>query len=296
MTGMAELSFRDRFWSPPVAHAVTSPSAILALGAGAAIGIIATAPVSIPLAIVGAVFGGLLGYGGRVALAIPRVKSAGDIDPFAVNEPWRHAVKDALQAKRRFTEAMANFRDGPLKDSVTTVGGRLDDAVHECWRIAQQGQLVADARKRIDDREVTWELQRQASLIAPGSQASETQSRTIESLKSQLATAQRMDQLIASTRDELDLINARLDESVTQAIELSVSNRSDGLDPLGADVDAIVDDLESLRQAMGDLDGPGSVAGDPSGSPTQAAADQLGIGDQAAGNGPGSAPQSRPTP
>jgi hypothetical protein len=221
-----------------------------------------------------------------VALAIPRPATDGGVDPFGVGEPWRHAVIDAQQARRRFTEAEGTFRAGPLRDRLGTIGDRLDDAVQECWRIAKQGQLLAEARKRIDDREVQWELQRIAEQLPSGTEASPTQARTIDSLRSQLATAERMDRLIASTRDELDLLNARLDESVTQAIELSVSNRSDRLDPLGADVDAIVEDLESLRLAMGTVDGgdpsvpvtlPG--AGLPDGQPaTEAAAGELGLG------------------
>ena len=55
---MARLSLRDRFFTPQVARALTSPSGILSLGAGAAVGIVATAPVSVPLAVVGAVVGG----------------------------------------------------------------------------------------------------------------------------------------------------------------------------------------------------------------------------------------------
>lgn len=252
---MASLSFRDRFYTPPVARAVTSPGAIVALGIGAAIGIVATAPLSIPLAVIGGLVGGAVGYGGRVALAIP--KADGDkIDPFAVNEPWRHAVIDAKVAGKRFEEATRKFRSGPLQESLEAVGGRLDDAVQECWRIAKQGQLIADARKAINDREIRWELDRQTSQVPEGSTANPTQARTIASLQSQLATADRMDKLIASTRDELDLINARLDESVTQAIELSVSNRSEGIDPLGADVESIVDDLEALRLALNDVDRP----------------------------------------
>lgn len=251
---MASLSFRDRFYSPPVARAVASPGAIVALGVGAAIGIVATAPLSVPL-LLGGVLGGLLGYGGRVALAIPKKGKGERIDAFAVNEPWRHAVRDALRARDRFSEAATGFRSGPLRDTVESIGGRLDDAVEECWRIAKQGQLVADGRKRIDDREVRWELERLLAQVPPGTQANSTQARTLTSLNAQLAAAQRMDALIGSTQDELDLINARLDESVTQAIELSISNRTGGLDPLGADVDDIVDDLEALRRAMEDVEG-----------------------------------------
>ena len=84
-----------------MAKALTSPSGILSLGAGAAVGIVATAPVSLPLAAVGAVVGGLVGLGARVALALPRGEPAAKIDPFAVGEPWRHAVIDAIKARTR---------------------------------------------------------------------------------------------------------------------------------------------------------------------------------------------------
>ena len=70
---MASLSFRDRFFSPPVARALTSPSGILATGVGAAIGIVATAPLSLPLvAVGGAVVGGGVGLATLLCLAIPR--------------------------------------------------------------------------------------------------------------------------------------------------------------------------------------------------------------------------------
>lgn len=257
---MASRNFRDRFFTPPVARAVTSPSGILAFGGGAAAAIVLTGiaaitgPVIAPIALVG----GALAYAGRVALAIPR-KEHSNIDPFSVKEPWRHAVVDATVARKRFDEAVQTFKSGPLRESLTAMGEQLDTAVDQCWRIARQGQLMADARLRIDDREVQFELDRVTGSLAPGATPSPTQARTIASLQAQLATADRMDHLIASTRDELDLLNARLDQSVTQAIELSVSNRAGGLDPLSSQLDDIVEDLSSLRAAFEDVDG-----GDPS--------------------------------
>ena len=100
---MASLSFRDRFFSPPVARAFTSPTGILAAGAGAAVGILATAPVSVPLAVVGGIVGGAIGLGARVLAAVPSKGRGERIDPFAVNEPWRHAARDAMHyaASRR---------------------------------------------------------------------------------------------------------------------------------------------------------------------------------------------------
>lgn len=252
---MASLSFRDRFFSPPVARALTSPSGIIALGAGAALGILATIGTGGLLGpVVGGLLGGALGYGGRVALAVPRDGATANIDPFGVNEPWRHAVKDSLQARNRFTEAITSFKAGPLRDALHSTGDRIDDAVNECWKVAQQGQLLSTARKRIDDRETQWELQQAAAQIPPGATASPTQARTIASLNAQLETARRMDGLISSTYDELRLINARLDEAVTEAIELSVTNHGD-LTSVSSDVDDIVGSLTALRTAMTSLDG-----------------------------------------
>jgi len=251
------VSLRDRFFSPPVARALTSPSGIVALGAGAALGILATIGTG---GLLGPVFGGLLGgalgYGGRVALAIPRNGATASIDPFGVNEPWRHAVKDAIQARHRYTDAIGAFKAGPLRDALHETGDRIDDAVNECWKVAQQGQLLSTARKRIDDRETQWELQQAAGQIPPGATASPTQARTIASLNAQLDTARRMDALVASTYDELRLIHARLDEAVTQAIELSVTDHGD-LSTVSSDVDDIVGSLTALRTAMTSLDGTG---------------------------------------
>jgi hypothetical protein len=245
---MASPSLRDRFFTPPVAHAVTSPSGILAFGAGAAIGVVA-APVALAIAPF-ALVGGALAYAGRVALAIPRKQKGAGLDPFSVEEPWRHAVIDATVARKRFDEAVRTFKSGPLREALTAMDDQLDAAINECWKVARQGQMVTEARQRIDDREIQSELQRVGQGIPAGATATPTQASTIASLRSQLATAERMDRLIASTRDELGLLNARLDESVTQAIELSVSNRASGLDPLSGQLDEIVDDLSSLRAAF----------------------------------------------
>ncbi len=279
---MPTLSFRDRFYSPAVSRALTSPSGILALGGGVAAGIVvaAVAAAALPVTVAAAVAGGVIGYGGRVALALPRAGGDGrDIDPFAVNEPWRRSVQGAQRAQSRFRDAVGTFRPGPLRDSMTTVGGQFDDAVGECWRVAKQGQIVAEARTRINDREVRWQLAQNDQAVKDGKVPNQTQQQTIAALHAQLATADRMDALIATTKDQLDLLTARLDESVTRAIELSVSNRLSDASDLGDDVGAIVTDLESLRIAIEDVDrsedigsvpDSGSAAGPASSSEAQA--------------------------
>ena len=51
----------------------------------------------------------------RVA-ALPR-----RIDPFALREPWRFFVRDAIRAQTRFTDALTDTEPGPLRD-VSCVG------------------------------------------------------------------------------------------------------------------------------------------------------------------------------
>lgn len=251
---MASTSFRDRFFTRPVSHALTSPSGILAAGAGAAIGIVATAPFSIPIAVLGGLAGGAIGLGGRLLAAMPRATSGPRIDPFAVQEPWRHSVIDALQAKVRFEQATRSFAAGPLRDAVERVGGQVGDAVEQCWEVAQQGDLVARARSNIDEKAIAREMHRLQATIADRT-PSETQVRTLEALQSQADSAERLDRLLSETTERLDLLNARLDQSVTQAIELSVSNRAGDAEAIGADVGRIVDELETLRLAMADVQG-----------------------------------------
>jgi hypothetical protein len=246
---VARLSFRDRFFSPKVARAVTSPSAIVATGAAAAVGVLAFGPFG--------VLAGLLGYAARVAIAIPRGGRSERIDPFGVKEPWRKFVSDAVQTRRRFDEAIRGMAKGPLRDRLVEIGGRLDTAVEEVWHIAKRGQIIADARRRLNPDQTRWEM---SQVVPPGGwiEPGSTAEQTMKSLRAQLETAERMDSVIAATVDRLRLLDARLDETVTRAVELSVDSPSSadvgGVSGLGADVDGLVTEMEALRQALDEAD------------------------------------------
>lgn len=239
---MPRLSFRDRFYSPPVARAVTSPSGILATGVGAAAGILVFGPFG--------ALAGLLAYGIRVAISIPRAGKGERIDPFAVNEPWRQFVQHALASRTRFSEAVRTMQGGPLRDHLADIGSRLDEGVEECWRIARRGQLLARARSQVNDAEIRRERDQLVAETGGPPQEGSTQARTLEALESQLATAERMEAVLADTRSRLQLLDARRDESVTRAIELSVQAAPEDLGGLGDDVDGIVTEMEALRQAL----------------------------------------------
>lgn len=242
---MPRLSFRDRFFSPPVARAMMSPLGIVLAGAGAAAGVLTGGGV------VAAVALGAVAWAGRVAAAIPRSPRPERIDPFTLNEPWRRFVQDALQAQNRFHSAVGGARAGPLRDRLGGIADRVDTGVEECWRIAQRGQDLADARRKLDTREA----EREIAELESGASGAPTEGSAVEEMaeawRAQLASAERMDTVIADARDRLRLLNARLDEAVARAVELSVHAGDAGaLSGLGDDVDHLVDDMEALRQAL----------------------------------------------
>jgi hypothetical protein len=236
-----------------------SPSGILLAGAGVSLGIVAGAPL-----VAAAGLGAAL-WGARVLLGMPRGARRTSMDPFSLQEPWRRFVQEALQAQARYAQATATADPGPLKDRLLEIGDRIATGVEECWKIARRGDVLAKARGQIDAPRIQAELdsaQSGARAIAAESgdapawaKGSDLESR-VEALQSQLGSAKRMETVINDTVSRLQVLDARLDEAVTRAIELSVqaSDTSD-LGGLGSDVDHMVEEMEALRLALEETSG-----------------------------------------
>jgi hypothetical protein len=256
---MTEL--RDRFFTPRVARAMLSPSGILAAGGGVALGVVAGLPV------VGAVALGVAGWAGRVALAM--AGGAGGawtaarrerIDPFTLQEPWRRFVQDALSARARFREAVDRTQPGPLQETLRSIASRVDTGVDECWLVAKRGESLVQSRRRID----VAEIERDLAEIETAQAASPEDTRlagTLEAIRAQQATAQRMDRVIAEAHSQLRLLDARMGEAVVRALELSAQASVDAsASSLSSDVDSLVTDMEALRQALEETHGsPGGL-------------------------------------
>ena len=237
--------FNDRVLRPRVARAAMAPSSILLAGAGGAVGILAGWGVA------GAVGLGVAGWAGRVLYAIPRGQRRTKIDPFALKEPWRAFVRDALQARARFNEAVERTGSGPFHDRLSAIGERIGTGVEEAWRVAQLGQVLVDARRQIDVEAATRELATVRSDADERWAAGSSLAKTADALEAQLASAERMDKVVVDARDRLRLLNARLDEAVARAVELSVrTGDTAGVASLDTDVDALVDEMEALRLAL----------------------------------------------
>ncbi len=246
------MAFRDRFYTPRVARAITSPSAILAAGGGLAVGIL------VGFGPIGAVALGALAFGARVLAAVPpkNASSMPPVAPRSLDPPWRGAVEAVLDSRRRFDDATDTMEDGPLRERLSTVATQLDIAVSEAWRVARAGNVLTSGRKQIDTTRIALELDhaRQAPTTP-------RQAETVAAMESQLASAQRIDTTIADTYDRLRLLDARTDEAVARAVELSVSQSDpDSVQALDSDVGRIVGDLESLRLAIEETGETGETA------------------------------------
>ena len=242
----------DRYLNGRTARAITAPSAILLGGAAAAASIVAGLPVA---AVVGV---GALAWAARVALGLPRAPKGERMDPFTLSEPWRRSVKDAQSAARRYDEAVRAADSGPLRERLAEIGERIDEGVRECWRIAQRGHLMAKGLKTLDVESMQRELVTVERDIRGDEDPRLLQAR--EAIRAQLHSAQRMIDAVRDAELQLRLLDARLDEAVTRAIELSLRSAGDAdVTGLGTDVERLVEDMEALRAALEDVDDSGTA-------------------------------------
>lgn len=242
---MAPRTFKDRFLTPPVARAITSPLGIVLFGAGSAASIVAGLPLIASFGV------GVVAWAGRVLAAVPRDDKPAKVHANALADPWRSYVAAAQESKQRFDKVVADMSAGPLRDRLAQLAGRLDDGVSESWRIARRGNDITLALGKLDTLQAQTDLARLRAQIAArptGMQATDSEQQTIQALEAQLQSADRLQTVATDARDRLQLLDARFDELVARAVEVSVG--AIDTEALGDDVDALVTELESLRVAL----------------------------------------------
>jgi hypothetical protein len=245
---MAGPTLRDRIYTRPVAHAMTSPAAILATGGGVAAGILAGLPVA------GAVVLGAVGWSLPVTRVVMRTgrpaPGRAPLDPVDLREPWRSHVETAIANRARAQERVDTTAPGPLRDRLQQIVGRVDTAVHECWQIARRGDTLADARRAIATDVIDRQIRELEESLAenPGD---ERLTAALASRQAQADAARRLDDLISDTDSQLRLMDARLGEVVVRSVELSAQVGEDSsLTVLSTDVESLVNEMEALRQAL----------------------------------------------
>lgn len=160
-------------------------------------------------------------------------------------------MRGVLDARTRYDRALQSVKPGPLRDRLVELGNRLDAAVDEADRVARAGDLLSSGRAQIDVDAVRAELD--AARSGPATSRTD---QTVAAISAQLESADRLDRTIFDTYDRLRLLDARLDETVTRTVELAATQADVAeLGGIGSEVDAIVSEMESLRQAVEETGG-----------------------------------------
>jgi hypothetical protein len=233
------MGVRDRFFTATTARAILSWRLLVGAAAGVVAGLL-----GVPW--LGAVAIGAAVYVGAVALAMPKPPKPAPLDPFALSEPWRRFVQSAQRSKRQLAETVRSTRAGPLRDRLQGVVDRLDEAIADSWQIARRGDEIDSAVRGLDPPRLRSKLE--SLRTQAGATPSDDLAAAIASVESQLASADRLKQLSSSTVDRLRLSEARLDELVSRAAEVSIG-ASDTTE-FASDVDDLVLELEGLRLAV----------------------------------------------
>jgi hypothetical protein len=196
----------------------------------------------------------LAGLGGLLISRFTRrdVGRVPAIDPFTVGEPWRHFVQGAQRAGHRLHATVDSVGDGPLKDRMLTIVARLDDGLAETWVIAQRGDQIDETIRRLDPTALRSKLSALEGRleVAP----SDDIDSAIVSVRSQIESTERLRAESVKTADRLRLTQTRLDELVSRAAEVAIG--AGDTDAYEHDVDDLVIELEALRQAVEETNGP----------------------------------------
>jgi hypothetical protein len=250
-----------------LAEAIMSPSSLLLGGAVGGIAIAAAGPVGLVAGVAAWLFATTRKLKPKEVL---RGASAPKrIDPFAINDPWRASVMNAMGAQMRFDRAVDSTSKGALRERLAGIRDKVGEAVEQCWTIAVQGDQLDDAIRELDVRDQANNLKIAEEQIRRNSDPNRVGSLEArrDAIRSQLESANRLVELSQSTEDRLRQLNAQLDELVVRGIELSVTGSSEDLTDLGIGVDSVLTEMEAVRQAMTETNrisrGRGPQAVDP---------------------------------
>ena len=198
---------------------------------------------------------GVLIGGSGLALVVGALRRSRrpTFDPFTVGEPWRQFVQRAQRSAAKLHSTIESTPDGPLRDRMQRIVGRLDEGLVETWASARRGHQIDAMLRQLDPVGLRSQLSTLEQRAESAASAGDLDA-AIESLRSQIETTERLKAESARTADRLQLTQTRLDELVSRATEVSIG--AGDTDAYAHDVDDLVIELEALRQAVEETNRP----------------------------------------
>lgn len=186
------------------------------------------------------------------------------IDPWALPEPWRGLVRDAVNAGRRFEVATASLPEGPIRERVTTMEPVVAGQVKAVWDSARRGALLTGGYPPGNHREPAANLsarieslQIERDSLGEGSDLRRAElDRAEDALASQLRETKHAEATAAWLQDGLRSSIARLEAAVTSLAELaSQPAGGGGIDALGTSIESVGDELSALHASLSEVAG-----------------------------------------
>lgn len=176
-------------------------------------------------------------------------------DPFTLQDPWRRHMQNAVAARAKVERAVDQRQAGPTRDRLRDLCNEIDDVVARVWEVASEGHQLATAA-RLTDLPSLEQLLKAAEAAAAASPVDQGESSlvsmsTLASAKAAVEAARRIAKMRDSSDSNLRSLSERLNELVVRAIEVSAVQISPAdSDTLRSDLDAMIVDLEGLRQGL----------------------------------------------
>ncbi len=207
------------------------------------------------LAMVAVVLTAALAY---VAMSSKRGRVGGtqqpSIDPFTLQDPWRRHVQNALGARAKVGRAIDMRAEGPTRDRLMDLCREIDSVVARIWEVASEGHRLTSASRLTELSSLERKLTdaESASANSPADRAEEAQA-SLASVRTSVEVARRLAAARTDSDAQLRSLGSRLDELVIRTIEVTTVQVSPAdSESLRVDLDAMIVDLEGLRQGLQD--------------------------------------------
>ncbi|MGH2686713.1 MAG: hypothetical protein ACRDJP_14710 [Actinomycetota bacterium] len=169
--------------------------------------------------------------------------SADPVDLTQLRPRWRATVDEAVAARSRFRSLVESARAGPMAERLTVLAASIDEGVLATYRTARRAQAAEDALIEMNPEAVNDALKAARRREADAE---------IDLLMAQHASVNRLLNSVDDAEEQLRMLDLRLDAAVARAAELVL--RPSDTAAAEREIDGMVSELESLRQAMESLD------------------------------------------